>query len=153
MVHHNGLRKMTAADAAAVHAIDTSVTVGPWSEQLFIDCINVGYECWVCIEDKTILGFGILSHGASEAHILNLGIATANQRNGLGQKMLQHLLNVAKMHGAEEIFLEVRPTNIPALELYKKFNFVEIGLRKDYYPAGDGGVEKEDALTLALPLF
>lgn len=153
MVHHSGLRKMTAADVRAVQAIDRLVTIGPWSERLYSDCINVGYECWVFVEDKVIIGFGVMSCAANEAHILNLGIAPDKQRLGFGHKMLQHLLNVAKMKGVEEVFLEVRPSNTPALELYKKFNFVEIGLRKDYYPADEHGVGREDGLTFALALY
>ena len=153
MVHHSGLRKMTVADAAAAHAIDAAVAIGPWSEKLFSECVAVGYECWVCIEDKQVVGFGILSMAANEAHVLNIAIHPDKQRQGLGQKMLQHLLNIAKMNGAEEVFLEVRPSNEAALELYKKFNFVEIGIRKGYYAAGDGSSEAEDALTMALPLW
>jgi ribosomal-protein-alanine N-acetyltransferase len=153
MSHHNGLRKMTVADAAAVHIIDKTVTIGPWSEKLYCDCIEVGYECWVMVEDKTIIGFGVMSCAVNEAHILNLAIAPEFQRNGLGQKMLQHLLDTAKMHGAEEVFLEVRPSNGPARELYKKMNFVEIGLRKDYYPPDETGVGREDGLSLVLPLY
>lgn len=151
MSHHSGLRKMSIADVPAVHAIELSVASGPWTEQLFKECIAVGYDCWVFVEDKLVIGFGILSHAANEAHILNLAIVPEKQRQGVGQKLLQHLLDVAKMHEAEEIFLEVRESNLPARELYSKYNFVEIGLRKDYYVV-DGSSEKEDAITLALPL-
>lgn len=152
MVHHSGLRKMTVADVVVVSDIDQTVSKGPWNAQLFSDCIKVGYECWVLVEDKVVIGFGVLSYGANEAHILNLAIIPAKQRHGFGQKMLQHLLDIAKIHGAEEIFLEVRPSNTAALELYKKYNFVEIGIRKEYYPATDDE-PREDALTLALPLL
>ena len=151
MVHHSGLRKMTVADTAAVHAIDSLVSVDPWSQALYVDCIAVGYECWSLVDGKEIIGFGGLSCAASEAHILNLVITPARQHQGLGQKLLQHLLDIAKMNGAEEVFLEVRQSNIIAQQLYKKFNFVEIGLRKGYYETG--GEEKEDALTFALPLW
>jgi len=152
MVHHVGLRKMTVADAEAVQAIDQSVSIAPWSAKLYGDCVNVGYECWVLFEEKEILGFGVLSCAANEAHILNIAIAPSKQRLGFGQKMLQHLLDRAKIQGADEVFLEVRPSNTIAQNLYKKFNFVEIGIRKGYYPAAENG-EKEDALTLALPLW
>lgn len=153
MAHHSGLRKMTTADIASVVAIDQLVTISPWNEKLYADCLGVGYDCWVLTEDKQVIGFGILSSAAAEAHILNLAILPAKQRQGLGQKMLQHLLEIAKMQGAEEIFLEVRPSNLPAIALYTKFNFVEVGIRKGYYPAVEGQAEQEDALTLALPLW
>ena len=153
MVHHVGLRKMTVADAAAVQAIDQLVSLCPWSEKLYCDCISVGYECWVVFEEQEILGFGVLSCAANEAHILNLGITPAKHRLGLGQKMLQHLLDRAKICGADEVYLEVRQSNLIAQALYKKFNFVEIGIRKGYYPPAGPNNETEDALTLALPLW
>jgi ribosomal-protein-alanine N-acetyltransferase len=152
MVQHNGLRKMTLADTVAVHSIDKTVTIGPWSEKLYQDCIAVGYECWVVVANKNVVGFGIMSVGANEAHILNIGIIPQHQRKGHGQKMLQHLLTQAKTQGVEKVFLEVRPSNTPARELYKKFNFVEIGIRKDYYPPDENGVGREDGISLALSL-
>jgi ribosomal-protein-alanine N-acetyltransferase len=153
MVHRSGLRKMTAADVPAVHAIEQAVASGPWGEQLFHDCLKVGYECWVLVDDQAIMGYGILSYAANEAHILQFAIHPDHHRRGLGQKLLQHLLSAAKIHGADEMFLEVRQSNIPAINLYKKYSFVEIGLRKGYYPAEIEGQPKEDAITMALPLW
>jgi ribosomal-protein-alanine N-acetyltransferase len=153
MTPYSGIRKMTVADAATVHAIDSMVTVEPWSERLYVDCIGIGYECWVIVDDKQVIGFGIMNYAANEAHILNLAITTARQRQGWGEKMLQHLLNLARQHGSDEIFLEVRYSNEPAIALYKKYNFVEVGIRKNYYPLEADGEGREDALTLALSLW
>jgi ribosomal-protein-alanine N-acetyltransferase len=144
---------MTMADVPAVHAIETVVAVGPWSEKLFADCIRVGYECWVLVDGEQIMGYGILSYSANEAHILQLAIHPDHHKLGLGQKLLQHLLNMAKIHGADEIFLEVRESNISAIQLYKKYNFVEVGVRKGYYQPEVEGQPKQDAITMALPLW
>lgn len=153
MVHHSGIRKMTFADVPAVYAIEKAVAVGPWTEKLFSDCIKVGYDCWVIIDGEQIMGYGILSYAANEAHILQLAIHPEYHRHGLGQKLLQHLLNMAKIHGGNEVFLEVRDSNTPAISLYKKYNFVEIGIRKGYYPGIAEGQPKQDAITMALPLW
>lgn len=153
MVHRSGLRKMTLADVPAVYAIEAAVAVGPWSEKLFADCIRVGYECWVLVDGEQIMGYGILSYSANEAHVLQLAIHPEHHNCGLGQKLLQHLLSMAKIHGADEIFLEVRESNTPAIHLYKKYNFVEVGIRKGYYPAAAEGQPKQDAITMALPLW
>jgi ribosomal-protein-alanine N-acetyltransferase len=69
-----------------------------------------------------------------------------SQRLGIGLKILQHLISIARRHDAEIIFLEVRPSNRAACELYQRAGFNELGTRKDYYPAGE---EREDALILA----
>jgi ribosomal-protein-alanine N-acetyltransferase len=144
---------MAFADIAAVHAIENATVIGAWSEKLFSDCIKVGYDCWVMIIDNQIAGYGILNYAANEAHILNLVIAPAYQRQGNGKKLLQHLLNTAKVQNSEEVYLEVRVSNTPAINLYKQFDFIEIGMRKNYYPADATGRPAEDAITMTLSLW
>lgn len=153
MVHRSGLRKMTIQDVPAVHAIEMAVAIGPWSEKLFADCIRVGYECWVLVDDKQVMGYGILNYAANEAHILQFAIHPEHHRQGLGQKLLTYMLQMAMVHGSDEVFLEVRQSNIAAIGLYKKNNFVEVGVRKGYYPVAIEGAPKEDAITMALPLW
>lgn len=154
MVERSIIRKMVVADVPAVCMIDEAVDIMPWSAKLLTDCINVGYECWVLTQNLLIIGFGIMSYGANEAHLLKLAIHPDHHRRGLGQQLLQYLLHLAKSHGSEEIFLEVRVSNDVAIKLYEKNNFVEIGMRKGYYPANEQtGHPAEDALTMALPLW
>lgn len=154
MGHQALIRKMTVADVPAVYAIDRIADKGPWTEKLFGDCLRVGYDCWVVCIDLKVVGYGITSYGANEAHLLKLAVLPEFQRQGLGQKLLQHLISMAKIQGADEMFLEVRVSNTPAKTLYEKYNFVEVGVRKGYYPADEvRGTEKEDALTMALPLW
>ncbi len=84
-----------------------------------------------------------------EAHILNISVDPAEQKQGVGRKMLEHLISIARGK-AESVFLEVRPSNIHAIALYEDMGFNEIGVRKGYYPAEHG---REDAIMLALQLF
>ncbi|MGZ8241092.1 MAG: ribosomal protein S18-alanine N-acetyltransferase, partial [Methylobacter sp.] len=81
--------------------------------------------------------------------ILNICVDPAEQKQGIGRKMLENLIEVARGR-AETIFLEVRPSNPVAIALYKKIGFNEIGIRKGYYPAENG---REDAIMLALQVF
>jgi ribosomal-protein-alanine N-acetyltransferase len=78
-----------------------------------------------------------------------LGIARDWQRQGLGRKFLEHLIGVAQGYRAETMFLEVRPSNTPALRLYAAMGFSEIAVRRNYYPAENG---REDAILMGLPL-
>jgi ribosomal-protein-alanine N-acetyltransferase len=64
---------------------------------------------------------------------------------GFGARLLRHAMRVAKTLGARTLLLEVRPSNTRALELYRHFGFVRIGVRKGYYPADSG---REDAVVL-----
>jgi ribosomal-protein-alanine N-acetyltransferase len=143
------LRKMRKSDVPAILAIETVNYEFPWIEEVFLDCFRVnGYHCWVCVDENDIVGYVILSIIAGEAHILNISVASAYQRFGVGQKMMQHVIIIAAKQ-AEKLFLEVRPSNTKARALYAKLGFHSIGIRKEYYPSSLG---REDALVLALDL-
>lgn len=141
---------MTVADTPAVMDIELQVYPFPWTLSIFRDCLQVGYSCWVCEEAGTLLGYGVMSSGAGEAHLLNLCIRPSAQGRGLGRRMLRHLMGVARAHRADTLLLEVRPSNIPAWRLYHSMGFNEIGTRRNYYPATGG---REDALVMACSLL
>lgn len=92
---------------------------------------------------EQLLGFGCLWSILSEAHITILAVRPNYQRQGLGQALLQALLATAWQQKLEWATLEVRISNQPALSLYRKFGFQEVGRRRRYYP--DTG---EDAVIL-----
>ncbi|MGM0412696.1 MAG: GNAT family N-acetyltransferase, partial [Pseudomonadota bacterium] len=78
-------------------------------------------------------------------HILNLCTAPARRGQGLGRLLLRALLAEGRLAGAEQAFLEVRPSNTAAVALYQAEGFETVGVREAYYPAGGG---REDALVL-----
>lgn len=143
------IRPMTADDVDAVMAIEVSVYEYPWTKRIMADCLRVGYHCMVGEVDGTLAGYCIMSSGAGEAHILNLCVANEFQRRGLGKYLLTAMLDKARASDTENVFLEVRPSNYPAITLYEQLGFNQIGTRKDYYPAKHG---REDAVILALNL-
>ena len=143
------IRPMTADDVDAVMAIEVSVYEYPWTKRIMVDCLRVGYRCMVGEVDGTLAGYCIMSSGAGEAHILNLCVANEFQRRGLGKYLLTAMLDKAWASDTENVFLEVRPSNYPAITLYEQLGFNQIGTRKDYYPAKHG---REDAVILALNL-
>ena len=143
-------RPMVEADIQKVMDIENTVYKFPWSKQIFKDCIRVGYSCQVAFRDDEILAYSVMSSGAGEAHLLNICVNRRYQGQGIGQFMLQSMIELAKEKNVHTLFLEVRPSNRIALELYLKNGFNEIGTRKDYYPAQGG---REDALILALNVF
>lgn len=144
------IRPMQQDDVDAVMEIENAVVEFPWTASIFSDCIKVGYGCWVLSENNLVIGYGLLSISDAEGHILNLCMKPSHQRQGLGRRMMEHLIKQGKYLGAKSIFLEVRVSNQGAFDLYRKLNFVHIGERKDYYPAKDG---REDALVLSLSLI
>jgi ribosomal-protein-alanine N-acetyltransferase len=143
------LRKMNRSDLPQVVAIEKSSYTFPWGDDIFRDCLNTRYDCWVCELGDDVLGYGIMSMAVGEAHILNLCVSPKEQKQGIGRKILEHLISIAKKE-AEQMFLEVRPSNIGAIALYDSIGFNEIGVRKGYYEAVNG---REDGLMFALALF
>ena len=143
------IRPMTVDDLPMVMAIERNAYQYPWSEGIFHDCLHVGYCCWLIEEQKQVRGYGIMSVAVEEAHILNLCVQRSYQNQGLGARILRKLIDIARQHKAQMVFLEVRPSNEAALKLYNGIGFNEIGMRKSYYPAKSG---REDAMILALQL-
>jgi len=141
---------MREEDLLQVIAIEEEVYPFPWTLGIFQDCLRVGYCCWVMVLDKEVVGYGVMSVVIDESHILNLCVHPHRQSKGLGRRLLLRLLKIARQHGAETAFLEVRVGNQVALRLYESLGFVEIGRRRNYYPAQEGG--REDALVMSLEL-
>lgn len=122
----------------------------PWTEGIFRDCLRNGQECWLLMCSDQNVGHGILSVAAGESHLLNVCVHPDFQGHGFGRILVEHLLERARTGEASTIFLEVRPSNVAACELYDKLGFNEVGIRENYYPSNVG---REDALVLAKQLF
>jgi ribosomal-protein-alanine N-acetyltransferase len=141
---------MQVEDLSQVMAIEETVYPYPWTLGIFQDCLRVGYCCWVLNLDQQVIGYGVMSVVVDESHILNICVDPKWQGKGLGIKLLRRLLKLARQHGAETAFLEVRIGNKAAIGLYEKLGFVEIGQRRGYYP--DRNQTREDAKVMSLEL-
>ena len=142
-------RAMSETDLAEIMAIEKRSYDFPWTEGIFKDCMRVGYYCQVMGSSSEIAGYGVMTVGAGEAHIVNLCIKPELRQRGLGCRMLVHLMEQARELGVELMLLEVRPSNLVAVKLYMDKGFNEIGIRRAYYPSRFG---REDALILACAL-
>ena len=143
------VRAMRSDDLPRVSELEEASYEFPWSQNVFADCLRAGHPCWVLCVDALIAGYGILSTGAGEAHVLNICIAADYRGQGLGRHLLRRLLDIARWNGAERVFLEVRPSNPLAKTLYESVGFKDIGKRPRYYPAKNG---REDAIVMVLEL-
>lgn len=138
-------RRMAKQDLDAVLAIENAVYPHPWTRGNFRDSLDAGYHCWILECGDAIAGYSVVMIAAGEAHLLNLSIAAAWQRRGLGSELLCFVTKLARDYAAERILLEVRPSNVAGRALYASAGFKEIGRRRDYYP---DGAQREDALVL-----
>lgn len=143
------IRPMHELDVPLVVAVERSAYQFPWSEGIFRDCLRVGYVCRVVDVDGELAGYGIMSIGAGEAHVLNVCIRQEYRCRGLARRLLSYLVERARSNGMYEAFLEVRPSNTAAARLYFSMGFEQVGVRRGYYQATDG---REDASVLRLIL-
>ena len=146
-------RLLAPDDLAYVAALERQIHAAPWTLGNFRDALAAGYCAMVGEREGRIVAFGVLMLAPGEAQILNLSVVPDARRQGLGRALLRRLVDVAVRSGAEQCFLEVRVSNLAALELYAKEGFGSVGRRLDYYPA-TATTPREDALVLrrALPV-
>ena len=83
--------------------------------------------------DNEIIGFAGIKIILDEADIMNIVVKKNFRNNGVGSLLLKNLIELSKDLNISSISLEVDETNIVAINLYKKFDFKEIGNRKNYY--------------------
>lgn len=143
------VRAMTDDDLDLVLAIEQRAYPYPWSRGNFDDSLASGYDAWIFADERGWLGYAVLMWVIDEAHLLNLCVPVELQRRGLGRRLLGWLMADAEARGARSLLLEVRPSNLPALALYRNSGFAAIGVRKAYYPAG---AAREDALVMSRSL-
>ena len=137
---------MTVADLDAVAAVEQAVYPFPWSRGNFADSLAAGHGAWLAQEHGRMTAYAVTMQVLDETHLLNLTVPPEHQRHGRGAAMLTHLLELARQAGGRRMLLEVRPGNLPGQALYRRHGFVEIGRRRDYYPAHGG---REDAIVMA----
>jgi ribosomal-protein-alanine N-acetyltransferase len=146
---HPLIRRLADEDLDRIMEIERASYPFPWTRGIFADCIRVGYECRGLWSGRELIGYCILTHAAGEAHLLNLCIAPDRQRRGHGSLLLEHAVQLARRHDCGSMFLEVRPGNQAAIDLYRHRGFAIVGERRDYYRSAYG---REDAVVMRLDL-
>lgn len=105
-----------------------------WNKKILEDeFYNENSEYFVIFDNQEIRGFGGLWFNIDEAHIMNIAIKKQFRRKHYGYELLKFLIDFAKEEKKSCITLEVREDNEPAINLYRKLNFEEVGRRKKYY--------------------
>ena len=136
---------MSLADIEAVYQVEVLSHSHPWSRKLFLSNFGKRYFNHVLMDQGSVLGYFVASSVAGEVTLMNIVISPSCQGKGLGRLLLKALISLSKINDEEEIWLEVRVSNLSAIALYDKLGFVEVDRRKNYYPCGDG---REDAIIM-----
>lgn len=162
-------RPMALEHLGVVAHVEQSVYPFPWSLGNFSDSLQSGYHMQMLMGGQAettstpvLIGYFVAMKGVDETHLLNITVAPAYQRQGWGRLMLDALTLWSRGQGAQQLWLEVRPTNARAKAVYARHGFREIGVRKGYYPNSGSGLpvlpgmpevtQREDAVVMSLAL-
>ncbi|HEX7644968.1 MAG TPA: ribosomal protein S18-alanine N-acetyltransferase [Burkholderiaceae bacterium] len=145
------LSRMQIDDLNEVMAIENDVYPHPWTRGNFLDSLQSGYEVWTVRDPAGALGgYLLLMMSVDEAHLLNIAVRRDLQGSGVGRLLLDLAVKLSRDKGMQSILLEVRPSNDRAVEVYERYGFAGIGVRRGYYPAAAGS--REDAIVMRLML-
>lgn len=138
------IRTMTEQDCANVAELEKQIFSLPWSEQGFRSAVLIPQNIFLVAEEAgEICGYIGLYQSVDEGEITNVAVAPDKRNAGVGYKLMQAVLGMAKQQGITQIVLEVRVSNASAIHLYEKCGFVNCGIRKGFYD-----FPKEDAYIM-----
>lgn len=128
------VRRMTEADAFSVSVIEQQCFSQPWSQQGFIDALAMEDNILlVAQEGEEILGYVCMYVSIDEGEITNVAVSEKSRKNGIGHELMKAIAKEALDNKISRIVLEVRKSNEPAKELYRKVGYKELGIRKNFY--------------------
>lgn len=137
------IRKFTLDDIAETAALQERCSTAPWSEtSLLTYFMRDDTLMLVSEENARITGFAAILMAQPDSDVLDITVSEDVRRRGIGEKLLTALCEGSAERGVKTVYLEVRASNVPAISLYIKAGFKEIGVRKNYYsdPKEDGYV-------------
>ena len=139
-------------DIGAILAVERVSFGHPWTARHFTDTLGPSRRARTLVlrapfeagdPGRGLQAYCVVQAVADEMHVHNLAVAPGHRRAGLGRLLLRLALDYGRRRGARRAFLEVRPSNAPALALYRSFGFRTVSVRRRYYDH-----PLEDALLL-----
>lgn len=144
MMKNMAIREGIIEDIFPIYEISKDNLDDNWSEASILEDFNNKLSYYFVFEENNeIIGFISFWYVINEAHITNIAVAKENRGSGIGYKLIEYLIEFAKVNEMIGITLEVNTKNQIALNLYNKFDFVIEGTRQNYYEKS-----KDDAYIL-----
>ena len=135
------IERMNESHVCAVAELEKQNFSEPWSENSVRGELTNQLALWlVAVEDGVVAGYVGSQTVLQEADMMNIAVADTHRRRGIARMLVEELI---RQLDAYQLTLEVRASNAPAIALYEKLGFTQVGLRKNYYHK-----PKEDALIL-----
>lgn len=135
---------MTRQHVTQVAALEKLCFSAPWSEASVAGELDNPLSVWlVCVDRGKVLGYVGSQTVLEESDMMNIAVLPEARRAGIGERLILSLIELLKDRGSRSLALEVRASNTPAISLYKKLGFLQVGRRPNYYRG-----PREDALIL-----
>ena len=138
------IEKMNAAHVPQIAQLEKLCFSDPWSEKSIESELSCRLSLWfVALEGETVVGYVGSQTVIDESDMMNIAVHPDYRRRGIAEKLIHALVSALGEKGSHGLSLEVRASNAPAIALYEKLGFTQVGLRKNYYRN-----PREDALIL-----
>jgi len=139
------LRRLDAADLDLVEAIERESYRTPWSRSMFDAELRKpsSLALGAFTEDDALVGYAFVSRYVDAWHVMNVAVADAFRRRGIASALLGRLFEVTASDSRRGYTLEVRVSNVGAIQLYERLGFEPRGIRRGYYTDN-----REDALIM-----
>ncbi len=143
------IRPMTESDLDAVLVIERASFSTPWSREHFLHELDAPYSFpFVALIDGDVAGYVCLMSLFEEAQILDIAVNPQKRGRGVARALMEQAFSVAREKGAEVMALEVRSSNVAAINLYERLGFVRTGTRRGYYEGTEDAVLMEKSLII-----
>lgn len=128
------IRLMCQSDLEQVATIEREIFSIPWSEKSFAESLASDNTIYLVAEkENKIVGYCGMYISFEEGNITNVAVSPTYRRQGIAELMICEIFRLAKERKVSDVILEVRETNVSAINLYEKLGFKESGIRKNFY--------------------
>lgn len=127
------IREFTLGDEKEISSLERECFSSPWSENAVLESYSSGTKFYLFEENGKILGYAGLQVVLGEGYVTNIAVTKLARGRGIGKALVDALIGYGEEQNLSFISLEVRESNIPAISLYKKCSFKDMGKRKNFY--------------------
>ena len=141
------IREMKPEDVPAIAELEKQCFSAPWSENMIISSLENRLSCWLVAEiEGAIAGYVGSEAVLDSADMMNIAVALEFRRQGVGAALVNGLVSRLQSKSVSFLLLEVRVSNKPAIAMYEKLGFLQVGLRPRYYcnPREDAFVMRKE---------
>ena len=138
------ITKMTECHVPQIAELEKLCFHDPWSQNSIASEVNNKLSLWlVAVEDELVVGYVGSQTVLGETDMMNIAVHPEFRKKGIATALITQLIIYLSQQGSHSLMLEVRASNDPAISVYKRLDFVEVGRRRNYYRN-----PREDALIL-----